>query len=452
MRITSEIIRAVYGHLVSISLPCQNVSALDFLGSAQGQARFYWRHGDTTLAGVGKAVEITALGDEQITDIRAQIQTLFENATIQADNVLARPHLFGGLAFFEDFVPDHIWSIYFPAHFVLPHYQFLRIGNQQWLTINVQLPEHEIDASTLDELREALCTKITELQTQKPNLPSVPNRVLNIHYPMSFETWSEKIQAVLARIQQGEVEKVVLARVGEIQFENPPDLLATLRYLGQAYPECYRFLFEPRAQFAMLGATPELLIEVQARNFKTMGLAGSIQRGKTPAEDENFAQDLLKSAKNRHEHQLVVDSIAETLKPKTDELHIGETDILSLKNIQHLHTPLAGKLKAEVDILDLLQALHPTPALGGKPRQIALEMIRHLESIPRGWYAAPIGWLDGDFNGQFAIGIRSGVVQEKRAWLYAGVGLVEGSQADQEWQETELKFRPMLNALTHHES
>ncbi|HLV35628.1 MAG TPA: isochorismate synthase, partial [Spirillospora sp.] len=214
------------------------------------------------------------------------------------------------------------------------------------------------------------------------------------------------------------------------------------------YADCYRFLFEPRPYHAFYGATPELLAQVEGRRLRTMALAGSIRRGLTPADDAAYAEQILHDPKERHEHALVADALRERLRAVTDELRMPNTPgILRLSNIQHLHTPVEGVLKAEMGVLPVVERLHPTPALGGQPRDLALDFIRKAEPVPRGWYAAPIGWIDSNLDGIFGVAIRSAVSQDKRVWLYAGAGIVADSVPQKEWDETALKFRPMLGAL-----
>jgi isochorismate synthase len=180
-----------------------------------------------------------------------------------------------------------------------------------------------------------------------------------------------------------------------------------------------------------------------------MALAGSAARGQTPDEDETLAAALLASAKDRHEHELVVAAVRAHLAEAADELTTPSAPVvLRLRNIQHLLTLIAGRLRQPGDgALQLARRLHPTPAMGGVPPERALAFLRHAEPVPRGWYAAPIGWIDSALDGVFAVGIRSAITQHDRAWLYAGAGIVAGSSPEREWAETALKFRPMLGAL-----
>jgi menaquinone-specific isochorismate synthase len=180
-----------------------------------------------------------------------------------------------------------------------------------------------------------------------------------------------------------------------------------------------------------------------------MALAGSIQRGENAAEDRKLGRQLIESKKDRHEHALVVNSIRRRLEPFDVELTIpAKPELYTLNYIHHLMTPITGRLKQMTGVLPLLEALHPTPALGGSPRDLALSFIGEIEPVPRGWYAGPVGWVDANMDGQFAVGIRSAVAQDRRVWLYAGAGIVADSDPRKEWMETSLKFKPMLAALS----
>ncbi|MCC6415781.1 MAG: isochorismate synthase, partial [Opitutaceae bacterium] len=199
---------------------------------------------------------------------------------------------------------------------------------------------------------------------------------------------------------------------------------------------------------SFIGASPERLVRVHGGMLTTEALAGSAPRGSDSAEDERLGAALLASAKDRHEHQLVLDSIVRRLKPLGLQLELSsEPRLRKLANVQHLHTPVRAALPVGVRVLDVLAGLHPTPAVGGVPREAALAGIRQMENFPRGLYAGAIGWIDGHGNGEFFVGLRSALINGHRARLYAGAGIVAASQPEQELAETELKFMAMERAL-----
>ncbi len=439
-----------YGQLLSYSVPCTGISFAGFLQHADGQERYYWENQNDHIAfaGSGTAVELTAWGDDRYQKISSQIKDLFTDASIiGSDNPLTAPRLFGGFSFRSDFTPDNTWSIYAPAYFVLPHYQLVSIHGEMWLTINTQIPLDENPDELVDDLKIALEKKIAQLKAGEWNVINLRQSALaSVNYPMTYDMWDEMISSATQRIRDGELNKVVLSRVAELQFEGRVNMLPILRHLADHYAQCYRFLFEPRPHYAFYGASPEILASVHGDQIETMGLAGSIGRGDSPEWDQALSDELLHSKKDRHEHQIVIDKIRDRLEPLTTSLDIPEMGLLKLSNIQHIYTPIVGTLKEQNGVLSVLEQLHPTPALGGDPRDIAMSMISELEPITRGWYGAPVGWIDSNLDGQFSVAIRSAVAQESRVWVYSGAGIVGDSVPQKEWDETALKFRPMLNA------
>ncbi len=444
------------GRLVSVSMPAPGVEPAVFLQQALGQERFFWSeaNGRLTLAGFGIAADLFAWGQNRFEQIQEQAQALFTGAVIDSEGgkrPLAGPRLFGGFSFIDDFTPDNTWSIHYPAQFILPHYQLAQRDGESWLTLNAILPPDEAPESLLPELRAALAARLEAILTQRRGGAEKRHKMpeaLRIEYPMSYQDWEKMITNATQTMRSGPLNKAVLSRVCEIRYANKVDVDGALAYLNATYPDCYRFLFEPRPFHAFYGATPELIVGVNGRSLTTMGLAGSIGRGKTLAEDDALAQELLNSTKNQHEHALVVESIRRRLAPLTSELTIpDQPSILQLGYIQHLFTPIQATLKQADGVLPILQTLHPTPALGGQPRELAMPFISQAEPVPRGWYGAPVGWLDHNLDGAFGVAIRSAITQDRRVWLYAGAGIVADSDPQAEWEETALKFRPMLNAL-----
>lgn len=433
---------------VSYSQHCPGILPADFLRQAQGRERFYWEHLGTVYAGFGVAAEFTAWGDNRFETIHAAAATLFQGMHLLNDAAKALPRLFGGFSFRSDFVTENVWAAFAPAYFVLPHYQFTQVGGETYLTVNVQVGEGE-DVNE-DDIRAALEAEYQELLNRQDAkiAEKDENDLREINYPMPFEAWSEIIGDATGRMQASELQKVVLSRVCELRFEAQIDVDNALDFLRRKYAGCTIFLFEPSPYLAFYGATPELLVSVTGRQIETMGLAGSIKRGVTRAEDDALAQELASDPKNRYEHALVVEAIRERLAPLTETLaYPNEPEILRLSNIQHLYTPIRGTLKEASGVVPLVAALHPTPAMGGVPQERAMDYIAAAEPVPRGWYASPVGWVDANLDGAFAVAIRSAISQKERVWLYAGAGIVADSTPQKEWDETALKFKPMLDAL-----
>ncbi len=436
--------------LLSVNLPCPGVDIRAFLGFSRGMPRFALEqpHKGAAMAGAGITAELVAWSD-RFASIETQARALFHRAQVDGEGPPeSQARMFGGFAFQDDFVPDNTWTIWSPAWFVLPHYQFTQIDGKAWLTLNVQVPDNERSGETLTDLRLALQDLCRELQTLARRATG-PRQVslLSLDYPMSRQTWDDIISVARNRILDGELQKVVLSRVAEARFNQAPDTDLALGRLRETYGDCWRFLLEPRPGHAFLGATPELLADLRGRSLRSMALAGSAARGATHNSDEALASQMLADPKERHEHALVASTLHRRLASIGAIDVPGAPRVLKLANIQHLLTPLDCKMHNSDGLLSLARRLHPSPALGGAPRQSALKLISELEPVPRGWYAAPVGCLDMRMEGTLVVAIRSAICQAQRMWLYAGAGIVADSVAQREWEESELKFRPILTAM-----
>lgn len=434
--------------LLSYTVPWPHRSLLAFLHQAGHAPRVYWEHDqlDIGWAGYGAAVTLEAHDQGRFDSIQCQARRLFERAILLPHRVPAGvgPRLFGGFAFCAQGRPPGLWSAFPAACFVLPRYQLTHLHGRAWLTVNQILPPEAFVPPILEQLR----ADIRRLPTA-PSLNGTTGQLrLRAEDLTAPATWRQAVAEATQRIQAGSLAKVVLARARRLQADQPIAPLEVLARLRQQYPHCYRFLFEPAPGHAFYGATPELLAEVTGSKLRTVALAGSIGRGQTGPEDEALGRQLLANPKERHEHALVVEAVQESLQPLVSHLAIAaQPSLLKLSNIQHLQTEISGHLNGQPGILPVVAALHPTPALGGRPRALALQLLEQTEPVARGWYGAPLGWLDPDLNGMFAVAIRSAVSVGREALLYAGAGIVADSVPEKEWQETQLKFKPLMEAL-----
>jgi menaquinone-specific isochorismate synthase len=422
---------------------------MGFLQHARGGPRFYWATSrePVAFAGAGIAVDISAWGSARFAQVERAARRLFDGAVVESGHPQVSPRLFGGFAFRDDFVPDFAWADFAPAQFLLPHFQLTQIGNEHWLTLNSQVSRDADVGESLIAMRAALAAKIDLLRSDERRATPDTTPKSTLAHLTTFEDWSRSVTTATQHIRDGKLKKVVLSRAAEACFQDAVDVEPTLARLAEQFPDAYRFLFEPRAGQAFFGATPELLCSVHGKQLGTMALAGSARRGRDPHDDKQFADALLNSEKDRVEHDIVKDSIAARLSPISKHVCVGETGVMQLSNIQHLHTPIHAELSRAISAIKLAKRLHPTPALGGDPQDVAMQLIGELEPVTRGWYGAPLGWVDHEMNGAFVVAIRSAVVQNKRAWLYAGAGIVGASDPQREWDETALKFRAMVGAL-----
>jgi isochorismate synthase len=263
----------------------------------------------------------------------------------------------------------------------------------------------------------------------------------------SRQDWDVGIKTILEAIERSGVEKVVLARRVLAEAASPIQAGAVLRRLAERFPQCTVFAHAFDGA-CFLGATPERLLAFQDGRVKVDCLAGSIARGADPAADDRLARQLLGDPKELREHAVVAKAIREALSPACKSVNApAGPATYRAANVQHLHTPFRATAKPGHDIFDFVERLHPTPATGGYPRAAALEILERCEGFDRGWYAGPTGWVDAAGNGEFAVALRCALISGAQATLYAGCGIVAGSDAGREYEETALKLQAMQWAL-----
>ncbi|NKE36804.1 isochorismate synthase [Natronococcus sp. JC468] len=390
------------------------------------------------VVGRGVAARLKARGSDRFDEIRTQAEATFDGLDHVGPDV-ARPRAFGGFSFHDGHDAGGVWRGFEAASFVVPAVLVTRSDEGTWLTA---VADDAADATRrLEEWHE----RLLELPAMRPS-GSGPG-VAETRRTTPLDSWRAQVEAALERIDAGELTKVVLAQALSVDLEGSIDVPATVERLRRRYPNCYRFLVGDGTSGTFFGAPPERLVSKRGDRVETEALAGSVPRGETPEEDDEHAERLLDSEKFRREHGLVVEAIRDQLAPLASELAVDDRTIRRLATIQHLRTPIEATLEADRHVLELVEALHPTPAVGGVPPETALETIRETESFDRGWYAAPIGWFDADGDGEFAVGIRSGVATDETVTLFAGNGIVADSDPEEEWEEVQLKFRPVLDEL-----
>jgi menaquinone-specific isochorismate synthase len=301
-----------------------------------------------------------------------------------------------------------------------------------------------------------------------PSLPELQGDAIIAPSPHGFslrsavthERWCELIATAVNRIDEGTLDKVVLARAVDVEASSNFVLADILGRLEALFPSCMVFSMDitkddDKAPVRFIGASPELLVSRKGTTVKAHPLAGTIARSGDPETDARFASELLRSPKDRWEHSLVIDTIDAILRPICAELDVPAVpSIVPLRNVSHLGTLIVGSLPAvEVSTgaapsaLEFAAALHPTPAVGGVPTQRSLQVIRELEPTERGHYAGPVGWVDAAGNGEWAVGLRTATVSGSCARMMAGGGIVSDSEPESELAETQLKLQALLSAV-----
>jgi menaquinone-specific isochorismate synthase len=442
---------AADGHakLVSISLAVDALDPLAVLESIfePDEPHFYAERPtlETAIAGAEVAIAHEASGSGRFASIQRFIDETVEH-TIAVGDVGAPfggPHFFSAFAFNPEAEPGDPFPA---ARAFVPRWQVARAGATTTAVANL-LVTADSDLTGLAERVWRAHGKFSQFRYRDP----VPAEEAP---PPNFSTqeagdYRAAVARALERIAAGEFEKIVLARAIDLTTPSPLHPLRVLNGLRQRFPECYAFSLANGRGQSFIGASPERLVRVSKGILETEALAGSIRRGAGASDDAALARLLLRSEKDLREHRLVLETIKDRLTLLGMKLEYPEQPGLrKLANVQHLHTPVRARLGDDVRLLTALGWLHPTPAVGGSPVGAAVARIRELEGFSRGLYGGAIGWVNARGGGEFFVGIRSALVAGASARVYAGAGIVAGSNPEKEFAETELKFRAMLDALS----
>lgn len=443
--------------LTFIAAPAPVVSAGAFLDGFRDQPRVAWTSGELTLAGVGAARELRGTGDARWDQIVRRARSLeIAGAVIAgapaAASALgaARPRLVGGAAFAPGAADRAPWTGFGDAWFVLPRWTYVHDGAHARLVLAVDASDAADPGRWHDELARHLAGFAQPAARPVPAQPALVEL-----QRASAAQWHDQIVAITDAIARGACSKIVAARTCTVALAGAVRAAELLTALDHRHADCARVLIQPPGAGALVAATPERLIRRDGELVWCDALAGTrkIAAGGDPggaARDRLVAAasaELVASQKDRREHDLVVHAIRAALADGAEVDAPVAPDIRVLRHVVHLHTPFRARLREPRHVLELAARLHPTPAVGGTPRELAIDWIRSREPAARGWYAAPVGWFDLDGNGELAVAIRSGVLAGNRAYLWAGAGIVAGSDPDRELAETELKLRAMLGAL-----
>ena len=438
--------------LVSISLAVDHLDPLAVLESIfePTELHFYAERPAQgfAVAGAEAVLEFTASGSGRFAAARDYI------ARVLADTIavgplhepFAGPHFFFACGFSPESAPHAL----FPAlRLFVPRWQVARMGDSTIAVANLLI--------AADAPVELIAMKVWKAhakfrafdyrRAQRKDRPSAPRQIEDAGEAGSYQ---RAVTQALQEIAGGGYLKTVLARAQRLTTTEEFHPLGVLNHLRQRFPGCYAFSIANGRGQSFIGASPERLVRVAGGRMHTEALAGSAPRGESASEDAALARALLQSEKDLREHRLVLASITRRVADLGLKLeHADQPRLLGLANVQHLHLPISASLPAGVHILDLVARLHPTPAVGGTPREPAVAAIARLEPFARGLYAGPQGWVDHRGGGEFFVGIRSALIDGHTATVYAGAGIVAGSVPEKEFAETELKFKALVEALTN---
>lgn len=438
--------------MVNISLPVRHIEPLAVLHSIfePGERHFYLErpNSDEAMAGAEAVLEKTFQGESRFQDTRRFASEVLENTILfgEKDQPLLGPQFLCGFTFSDFEVNDATFE---PGAVFIPRWQVSRYHGHYAAVANLVVDSK----SDLDFLTDKVWSAHEKFSafdygTFQPELPG-ERTLLETREAGGPRQFQEGVRQALDAIAAGKFEKIVLARAIDLLMNQPYEPLVYLDRLREEFGGCYAFSFANGRGQSFIGVTPERLVQFRKQELKTMALAGTVSRGKTVWEDARLARSLLESEKDLREHQVVIDAITRRLKRlKVDVKVSDQPTLMQLSNVQHLLSTLSARIESSLHILDMVEQLHPTPAVGGSPREEASQYIHSLEPFDRGLYAGALGYFNAAGEGEFVVAIRSALIDGKKARIYAGSGIVEGSNPNREKEETDLKLKAMLPSLT----
>jgi menaquinone-specific isochorismate synthase len=450
------------GHwkLVSVSLDARtHIDPLAVLESIYEptERHCYIEHPERgeALAGAESVVEATFSGPERFIKAREFAREVFDNtiAVGQLDLPLAGPKIFSTFTFEDDAAPDAPFA---PATLFVPRWQVSSSEGAYVATANLLVTS---DGDIEEQARRALDAhaKFSSFSYERKNDGSndasradhhaEANTAAFADEKTSSDGYRSNVAKALEAIRAGRCVKVVLSRRITYISKEPLQPIATLARLRERFPSCAAFSVANGKNVSFIGASPERLVRMENGCVETEALAGTTPRGATPSEDAALAAALIGSEKQLREHRAVADTIAAQLAALgLDTGPMPRPRILRLPNAQHIKTPFRAPVKNGLHLFDIAAALHPTPATSGLPRANAMQLLRELEAAPRGLYSGIVGWC-GETDGELTVALRSGEISGASATLYAGAGIVEGSDPEEELQETGVKMNALADSL-----
>jgi menaquinone-specific isochorismate synthase len=424
--------RLILPFVTAVSIPPIDIPA--WLQSMPGPPTAYWcdREKKIEIGGVGAAVRLPrrAVGD---------------GSGRFPDDAILFPSFY---VFDPQRQSDPAWRSFHPDDAWFAEMLILRKGNEYSFQHCLPVPP---DADLTAITTEISRVVAPEGQSVVPTPESYPLRPTSIAPRPDYNDWRTNVNKVLHHIAAGRVKKVVLARRIDYTCDRPVEPWSLFLTLREHHPNSYAIFHRTGPGVAFLSFTPERLYRRDGRSLAVDALSSTVLRGRTPEEDRRLEEDLQGDEKQNREHRFVVDGVTARLNPVCRERpRIGGTSVMKLARIQHLWTPITGILKETVTDDTVVAALHPTPAMGGTPRQEAMGMIRRLEPFDRGLYAAPWGYAGRD-EAEYAVAIRSALVSDRVISVFTGAGIVAGSDPEREWRELNDKdiLRPLIDEGEH---
>ena len=387
--------------------------------------------------GFDSIFEVNETGKLRLEKTSEIIMSLEKNFISNWDkfNLDSIPLFLGGMKFSTD-ISDELWKNFSDSEWFIPKFLFFEQNSKPYLVYNFHGNNCDY-VNDFNVLNSILVIKNFESK-------SIGKIAISSNGKEKAK-WVENVNKALREIESGEVQKIVLSRQIDIELEDSISISNVLNTLSERYPKCYVFAYR-KEQSIFFGASPEKLAKISKGWIEADALAGSISRGKTSAEDDSLADTLLNSKKDLAEQDIVVSFIKDSFERFCDNVVYEKNPIIrKLPNIQHLWTPIKGKINPNESIFSVLKELHPTPAICGVPWSKARDSIIEMEPHNRGLFSGMIGWFNLKNEGEFAVAIRSALLKDKTIHAFAGCGIVTGSDPEVEYAESELKLKPIIS-------
>jgi len=402
---------------------------------------------DRFFLGINSILMLTEKGEKRFSSLEKKLKELRENfiSNRREFENISFPLLMGGMKFTVEH-SDENWKDFDDSEWFIPELIFLKEeGNYYFIFNSFTSPKVKID-TLLTRLEYVLKLFYTETNGEESSKLRIIKKTGD--EPKDKKKWKTQVNSLLEKIEDGGLQKVVLSRKVELVFTNDISIEPILKSLVANYPECTLFLFHI-GKSSFIGASPETLAKIKGSEMTLEVLAGSADRGGSDEEDMNIENGLLASKKNLNEHEIVINYINDCLSKSIEDLVISDPSVKKLQNIQHLKSTIKLYLNEHNTFINVIGKVHPTPAVCGSPADAALNLIKKTETHQRGLYAGLIGWLNLQNEGEVVLAIRSALAAGKKLIVYAGCGIVNGSNPDEEYRETELKLKPFLTIFNN---
>lgn len=419
-----------YPPLLILSIPLVPADLLAWLRNQPADQKFYWydKKADLEVAAVGAADIVSG---PELSDYTQVVQRILKYTSDQD----SKCRYYGGFSFYKNTPVQKEWEAFGAFRFILPRFEIIRNGEGDFFICTILHPDDEEIIQLAREL-EKISFYDDSFLSEEPMIDKIctlPDK----------KQWQSMINATLRQIGNDEYDKIVLARRLELEMLSKTDPFSIISDLRRTNHHTVSFCIQPQKDITFIGVTPEILYRREGRQILSEAVAGTRPRGRNNAENEVLANELLTSEKELREHNFVAKSLRRNLNRLCSDLTSSDkVSVLKLSQLQHLYQSFKGTLETGVTDGEILEALHPTPAVGGFPEKSILPILKQAEPFNRGWYAAPIGWTGAD-SATFAVAIRSALVLKNKIYLYSGAGIVEGSSPEKEWEELD-------NKITHY--